>query len=636
MPFPLFLAAPAALTSLAYLNARLSLSYDYKLISSLIRAAATLRSRTQRDRVNLYYKLEDWADSTTDASRVFLVYQGQELTYRQTYDIVLQYGLWLKTWHHVQKGEIVAMNFMNGLEFMFVWLALWSIGATPAFINYNLTGKSLIHCIKTSTAGLLLVGEEVQHTLSEDVRQALESSSSSPKGPVVIQVMDAKPKAEIARCESIRQDDSLRSEAKSSGMAILIFTSGTTGMPKAAIVSWDKCNYGATFASGWLGIRKTDRFYTCMPLYHGTAAILGGSLVINAGSTLVIGHKFSTKRFWPEVRASKATIIQYVGETCRYLLAAPPQLNAKTGENLDKQNDVRIAFGNGMRPDVWYRFKERFDVESIGEFYSATESSSGSWNFSSNDFGAGAVGRNGALVGLLRGSTTAVVELDWETEQPIRDGKTGFCLKAPSGKPGELLYRLDEKNISESFQGYYNNTGASEKKVLRDVFRKGDAFFRTGDVFRWDNEGRWFFNDRLGDTYRWKGENVSTSEVSEALGSHPSVREANVYGVSLPHHDGRAGCVALVLTQDPTQEILDSILEKLKSSLPRYAIPLFLRITKDLERTGNNKQQKHTLRMEGVEPAKTKDSQLFWLKDGRYVPYAMREWQELEGGRVRL
>jgi acyl-CoA synthetase (AMP-forming)/AMP-acid ligase II len=373
-----------------------------------------------------------------------------------------------------------------------------------------------------------------------------------------------------------------------------------------------------------------------MPLYHSSAAVLGFCNILCLGATFSLGRKFSTKTFWPECRDSKATAIQYVGETCRYLLAAPPQLDPATGENLDQKNDVRVAFGNGLRPDIWNRFKERFGIEGIAEFYSATEGASASWNFSRNDFSKGAIGRNGSVAGLLMNASVAVVELDWETEMPSRDKKTGFCKKVPRGDAGELLYKLDADQIESKYQGYFNNKDSTESKVMRNVFEKGDAWFRTGDMVSWDSQGLTYFNDRIGDTFRWKSENVSTNEVSEALGNHAAVHEANVYGVELPHHDGRAGCVAIVLAKEPSERLLSDLAKHAHATLPRFAVPLFLRLTKNMEVTGTNKQQKHIVRSQGVNPEKTGQDELFWLKNGTYVKFRKQDWEELNGGRVRL
>lgn len=265
------------------------------------------------------------------------------------------------------------------------------------------------------------------------------------------------------------------------------------------------------------------------------------------------------------------------------------------------------------------------------------------WNRSRNSFTKGALGRYGFFSSLFLKShlagRMAIVRMDPSTDEPYRDPKTGFCVRVETNEPGELLGRLPEKDISLRFQGYFANDGATNSKIMRDVFRKGDAWFRSGDMIRWDENDRVFFSDRLGDTFRWKSENVSTAEVSEVLGTHPQVQEANVYGVQLPNHDGRAGCVAIVFTSpEPTKEILKSLADHALAILPRYAVPLFLRLRKEvgLHNTGTNKQQKHVLRSESVDPKKVGGDALFWLKDGTYVPFGEREWNQLEGGRVKL
>ena len=370
-----------------------------------------------------------------------------------------------------------------------------------------------------------------------------------------------------------------------------------------------------------------------MPLYHSSAMLLGLFVCLTAGSTLIIGHKFSTKTFWSDVRSQNATIIQYVGETCRYLLAAPPQKDPVTGENLDRKHKVRVAFGNGMRPDVWNRFKERFGIEAIGEFYGATEAPAASWNLSFNDFSTGAIGRGGTLQSFVLGFQLAVVKVDWTTEQPLRSGPKDFCVQVPRGEPGELLLKVNPAEIERKYQGYYNNPKATETKLMRDVLVKGDAYYRTGDVLRWDKEGRWWFLDRIGDTFRWKSENVSTAEVSEALGTYPALHEANVYGVEIPHHDGRAGCAAVLLDRKVDQGLMDGVAAHVKTRLPKYAVPIFLRIMTQMQATGNNKQQKHLLRAQGVEPGEDK---IYWLRDGSYHEMRDKDREDLKAGIVKL
>ena len=630
------LAIPATAASLAYLSARWSIPNDWRIVSNLVRAKIQWAKRLKRDQMNGWYPLEKNALDPKIANGIFLVYEGKTWTFKETYDMSLRYAGWLHGTLGITPKEIVAVDFMNSPEFVFITLALWSLGAIPAYINYNLTGPALIHCVKISTARVLLVDPNISHKLTDEVQSEFASPTfRNASFPLEVVVLNHSFATSLPYFPPHRASDSARSDIKARSPAALIFTSGTTGLPKAAILSWEKLGV-ALYISGWQGLRpcntkQPDRYYTCMPLYH-SSAFLGCFLTcLISGTTMVLGHKFSATKFWTEVRASEATIIQYVGETLRYLLANPPLTS-------DKNNKVRLAFGNGLRPDVWDRFKERFDVETIAEFYSATEGTSGSWNYSSNDFASGAIGRSGAIADLLLGKELAVVKLDWETEQPWRNPRTGLCEKVPRGDLGELLYRVDAKDIEAKFAGYFKNQKASDSKIMRDVVKKGDAFFRTGDVVRWDTEGRWYFSDRIGDTFRWKSENVSTAEVAEVLGRHASVVEANVYGVELPGHDGRAGCAAMLLhVPQPDQDTLDSIAQHVNKNLPRYAVPIFLRVVREIMATGNNKQQKHVLRLAGVDPEKIGGTdQLYWLSGGTYVPFGNKDWDEVTAGKVRL
>jgi acyl-CoA synthetase (AMP-forming)/AMP-acid ligase II len=339
--------------------------------------------------------------------------------------------------------------------------------------------------------------------------------------------------------------------------------------------------------------------------------------------------------------------MQYVGETCRYLMSLPPSPR-------DKEHSLRIAFGNGLRPDIWPHFKERFGIETIAEFYASTEGPAGLTNISRNKLTEGAVGVSGIIRRTVLSSGSLVVEMNFEENQPIRDPKTGFCFPVKPNQPGELLFKLKEKDIESQFQGYWKNKGASSKKILRDVLTKGDAYFSTGDVMRRDTEGRWYFCDRIGDTFRWKSENVSTAEVAEVVGQlRQYLEETNVYGVQLPGFDGRAGCAAVVLSPeyqtmfDTTGRVDEKMLKDLAAhalkQLPRYAVPVFLRVMKDEQashRTGTNKQQKQGLRDEGVDPSivATKGDLLFWLPPGEtaYKPFGDEEWRMLNAGKVML
>ncbi|KAL8826256.1 MAG: hypothetical protein Q9170_007470 [Blastenia crenularia] len=643
MPYNLSVAAPILLAAGAYFNARTNIVDDITALLHLSQAKASSALREYQDRCNLFYALEHHALAKSTSNHPCLIYEGRTWTFMEVYDTSLQYGTWLKTKYKVAPKEIVALDFMNRPEMIFIWLGLWSIGAYPALINYNLSGAPLIHCLATSTARIVFVDEAVSDRITTEVASGIDSPTfRGGKGPVETVIFTPQIASDITTSVTgVREPDSARSGEQAHGMAALIYTSGTTGSPKAAIVAWAKITVGGEYVSRWLGLGRKDRFYTCMPLYHSTAGILGFGTCLVSGCTFVLGHRFSNRTFWPAVRESKATVIQYVGETLRYLLAAPPQTDPVTGRAIDKVNDVRIAFGNGLRADVWKRFQERFDIEGIAEFYSATEGTSATWNLCRNDFAVGAIGRSGFLNSALVNTRSTIAQIDWENEIPVRDPKNhNFCIRVPRGQPGELLFKVDPADIARGYQGYLNNTKASESKLMRSVFEKDDAYFRTGDVVRWDKEGRWWFCDRIGDTFRWKSENVSTSEVSEALGTHLAIEEANVYGVELPHHEGRAGCATIKCNDgvELDQKVLDSIAAHVRERLPRYAMPLFLRVTKDMQATGNFKQQKHLLRAQGVQPAtvRRKGDMVFWLQGGRYVGFEDEDWGRVEAGQVKL
>jgi acyl-CoA synthetase (AMP-forming)/AMP-acid ligase II len=617
----------AAGAALSYLDARFHLLNDYFLIYPVAAATATMYLRQRRGILNQFYRLEERALTASPevSNKDFLVYQGQTWSYKAAYEMVLKYATWLKERHGVKRRELVAMDFTNKPEFLWIWFGLWALGAVPAFINYNLEGERLVHCVNASTATLVLVDEEVKKVLEDP--ETLTKLEDGGKRRVV--VFDAHLAAGVATWNAVRPPDEERKGVMLPDPAMLIYTSGTTGMPKAAVVSWHKLNYGGGFSMRWLGLRKSDRFYTSMPLYHSSAAILGVNTVLNAGATLVLGHKFSIRRTLPELRESRATIFQYVGETCRYLLTAPPSPD-------DKNHNVRIAFGNGLRPDVWKEFKVRFGIPAIAEFYASTEGMSGSWHLQTGEFGIGAIGKNGLITNLLLGRGTKIVKLDYDTELPYRDPKTGFMVQCAPGEPGELIWRLPADDVKARFQGYFGDDAASNDKVMRDCFVKGDAWFRTGDLQRRDPDGLWYFMDRIGDTFRWKSENVSTAEVAGVLGSHPGIKECTVYGVALPKHEGKAGCAAIVLREGWDAERVLAGTEEIVKALPKYARPVFVRVVKELEKTGNNKIVKRALQEEGVKDGAVED--VWWCPQvgAGYVGFGKEDWHSLGRGGVKL
>ncbi|KAJ6256858.1 hypothetical protein Dda_8727 [Drechslerella dactyloides] len=612
----------------SYMDAKYNLLSDLHLISSLMFCRIQCLLREKRDRLNPFYVLEENAQKFP--TRTWLWFQGREYTYKEGFELVCRYGNWLRDEHGVKKGDIVAIDFMNSPEMIFMWFGLWAVGGIPAFYNYNLTGEALVHVVKMSTSKLAIVGWKVEQNVG--VKKQIDEALPGVK----VAIFDQEIEKSAANWRLDRPEDELRNGAKLAEMASLVYTSGTTGLPKPAIVTWWKNTGASKFVAMWLKINPTkDRYYTSMPIYHSSAALFNVMACTQVGATSCLGEKFSNRTFWPDVRASGATIIQYVGETCRYLLTAPASAE-------DKKHNVTKAFGNGLRGDVWKEFRDRFGIRTIGEFYAATEGMNATWNMNSGDWGVGAVGVQGILLKAMQYGKTAVVEIDYQTEEILRDPTTGFCKQVPQGERGEMLFKLDEKDIGATYRGYYHNEKASMSKLMRDVFKKGDVWFRTGDVLTETDDGLVYFNDRIGDTYRWKSENVSTMEVSNALNSHPRkiILDSAVFGVPLPNHDGNAGVAAVVLHPEvkEDQATFDELLTYMQGSLPRYAVPLFIRVIAEVERTGNNKVVKGGLRKQGVDPEKTAGGAggVWWLKDGRYQLFTAQDWNELKAGKVKL
>jgi acyl-CoA synthetase (AMP-forming)/AMP-acid ligase II len=405
---------------------------------------------------------------------------------------------------------------------MFTLLATWALGTAPAMINYNLTGDALLHCLKISNSKVLVVDEDADcRQRVEECRDRIEQELG-----VKIVVLESSTKASIAAVKPKRPESHYREHVNGETPVLGIYTSGTTGLPKASHFHleriWFLGDYRRRFTNQTSG-PNGDVFYNCMPLYHGTGGVLAAGCMAS-GITLAIGRKFSTSGFWDEIRESEATAFVYVGETARYLLSAPPSPR-------DKDHKVRLMHGNGMRPDVWRKFQQRFGVTEVMEFFNSTEGVFTLNNYSRNDHFADAVGHHGAVFRAIFKNTYVPVKLDYETGEIWRHPKTGFAQRQPYEEGGEMLVKVVDENV---FKGYWNAPEATAKKYARDVFEKGDLYYRSGDALRRTSDGKWFFMDRLGDTFRWKGENCSTTEVAECLGRFPSIKEANVYGVEVP------------------------------------------------------------------------------------------------------
>ncbi|KAI3321461.1 fatty-acyl-CoA synthase [Xylariaceae sp. AK1471] len=622
-------AAVGALAASMYLDARFLIRNDLRQGNKKISMMLAMRYFAQKTRENkllIYNIFEDRAD-TPEGNNLFLIFEDQQWTYKEFYHAIQPVANWLLKDLGIKKGEIVALDGGNTPEYILLQLALEAIGATSALLNCNLTGNALAHSVKLSTARYLLADENTRTLVS----------------PVESELKDAGTET-VYYCpsfvEALKDTEPLPKERRT-GLNVmetrnLLYTSGTTGLPKGVIFSRARSLMFGRGIGNYLGLKPGERLYTCLPMYHASAMALCLLPCVYTGATVILGRKFSHSTFWPEVHRSKATIIQYVGELCRYLVNAPPG-------PLDRGHNVRMAWGNGMRPDVWERFRERFGIECINELYGASDGMATTLNANRGDFSRNAIAVHGPLWHLLNPYERRIL-IDPDTQEVLR-GKNGWAIEAKADEVGEVIVQMDKANPDQGTPQYFNNKSATVKRRISDVFRKGDLWFRSGDLLKLDSQGRLYFIDRLGDTYRWHSENVSTNEVSDVIGKFPQVAETNVYGVLVPNADGRAGCAAIV----PMDEVLNgngidfsALATHCLASLPRYAVPIFLRITKSLDYTGTHKMQKQKLRSEGIDLAAIQKSssndQMYWLPPGAnaYVPFTEKNLQELKAGKVRL
>lgn len=521
----------------------------------------------------------------------------------------------------LQVGDIVALIMLNRLDYIAAWVGLSKLGITTALINTNLTGSALAHCLSVSGAKLVITDTDTTAALA-GVRPQITRSAMpewrlgerGPSGEAGAQDLDAA----LANAADTRPERALRAELRARDLALLIFTSGTTGLPKAARITHARAQLYMRGFAGATGATSRDRVLNVLPLYHATGGLCGVGAALLNGGAVVLRRKFSASRFWDDVRAEQATMAVYIGELCRYLINAP-----ETGS--EGSHGLKLMFGNGLRPDVWERLQARFHVPRILEFYGSTEGNVSMFNF---DGRPGAVGRIPAY--LRKTFNVRLVRFDVEAEVPVR-GADGFCVECAVDEAGEALGEI-RGDARSSYTGYADKA-ASENKILRDVFKPGDAWFRTGDLMRQDAEGYFYFVDRIGDTFRWRGENVSTGEVAERLGEIPGVQEANVYGVAIPGTEGRAGMAALVTGPGFN---LATFQRGVEASLAPYAQPLFLRLLPTFETTGTFKYRKLDLVQDGFDPARVSEPLYFKLPGGGYAPIGEALHAEILSGAFKL
>ncbi len=516
--------------------------------------------------------------------RVFLRFGDQEITYRDANAAANRYAAVLAA-RGVGRGDVVAIMLRNSPSTVLAMLATVKCGAIAGMLNYHQRGEVLAQSLGLLDAKVLIAETDL-------VSAVAESGAAGATETLTVEDLDryavSAPATNPASASAVQARDT----------AFYIFTSGTTGYPKASVMThlrWLKAL--AAFGGMGLRLKSSDTLYCCLPLYHNNALTVAVSSVINSGATLALGASFSASRFWDEVIASRATAFIYIGEICRYLLNQPPKPT-------DRTHRVRLIAGNGLRPEIWDEFTERFGIKRVCEFYASSEG-------------------NGAFINIFNVPRTtgispmplAYVEYDPDTGEPLRY-EDGRVHRVAAGQPGLLLSPV---NRLQPFDGY-TDRASSEKKLVRNVFREGDAWFNSGDVMSPQGMGHAAFVDRLGDTFRWKGENVATTQVEAALASDRSVEECTVFGVEIPRTGGRAGMAAVKLREGAGFDG-QALARAVYRRLPTYALPLFVRVVKSIEQTSTFKSRKVELREQGYGP--DIEDPLYVLagrKEG-YVPY---------------
>lgn len=545
----------------------------------------------------------------------------RSVTYRELDEAANRVARWAQGLG-IGHGDRVALLMLNRPEYVETWLGLAKVGATTALLNTNVPGSAVEHAIEAAATSHLVVGAECLDTLAGTSlgscsvhlrRESPDDDLSLPEGAADLD-------AALAEQTGDRLPDGVRAAARSGDDLFLIYTSGTTGLPKAARFSHLRFLLTATVPR-IAGLDRDDVMYCALPLYHTAGGVMAVGSALLAGATVALRRRFSAREFWSDVRRYDATAFQYIGELCRYLLHAPPHAD-------EQRHGIKFCIGNGLRPDIWDEFQNRFAIPRVVEFYGATEGNAALVNLTGK---RGAVGR----VPSKRLLDVRLVRYDVDADELVR-GPDGWLVECGPDEAGELIAAISPQadDLRGRFEGYTSEE-ATERKILRGAFARGDAFFRSGDLLRRDRLGYYYFVDRVGDTYRWKGENVSTQEVAEGVGAHPGVLFANVYGVEVPHADGRAGMVALQVA-DPEAFDGHALYAHVQRSLPGYAAPVFLRLQPESDVTGTFKLRKVDLQREGFDPAVVHDP--LYVRDeteAAYVPLTPERYAEIAAGSLR-
>ena len=586
---------------------------EWTALTTLLRVKKWLDPVEEEPDVLAPDDLEACVDRYRD--RTAIRFEGRQMTYGELDRLANRFAYWGLS-KGLNRGDTVALMMENRPEYIAAWYGLSKIGVVTALVNTNLTGKSLARSLEIVNARILVTGEEQDRAVSSlpaKLREALPVFSYGGKTGRALEPA-------LKNHAATRPAKSCRALMTGHSNCLYLYTSGTTGMPKAALMSHARVR---TMLRTFIAPTKAtarDRTYVTMPLYHVTGGLCAIGIALHTGGEIILRRSFSASAFWDECREHKVTIMAYIGELCRYLVNQPESDD-------DRKHTVRAALGNGLTSDVWTRFSARFGIKRIIEFYGSTE---GNVKFMNYDSTPGACGRVPPIA-RKQYAHVAFVEVDPETENPLRD-EDGRCVRAGTNAVGEAIGRVGEDQMTR-FDGY-EDEAASEQKILRDVFEKGDAWFRTGDLMRMDEHGYVYFVDRLGDTFRWKGENVSTHEVAVALGHVPGVQTANVYGVNVPGAEGKAGMASVTVSG-----YLDykDLFDRLSANLPKHAVPLFIREQQQAETTGTFKYRKTDLAKQGFDPKKTRDP--VWYMDpetGEYTRLTPDQFKKIASGSGRF
>ncbi|CAK1549763.1 unnamed protein product [Leptosia nina] len=555
------------------------------------------------------------------------LFEDETWTFKQVEDFSLRVSAVLKA-QGVKKGDTVGVMASNYPEMPSIWLGIARVGGISPLINTNQTGNTLLHSINVAKCDVLIYGSEFE-TAMDEVRKDLSPSlrlfkfTRRPLNTSSDSVKVAESPTDFTHLlETTAPAPWAKAESEGfNGRLLYIYTSGTTGLPKAAVISSSRMCFMASGVHFLGSLNKNDVIYCPMPLYHSAGGVISVGQAFIFGCTVALRIKFSATAYFPDCIKFKATAAHYIGEMCRYILATP---TAAT----DRQHKVRTVYGNGMRPTVWNEFIKRFGIKKVVEFYGATE---GNANILNIDNKPGAIGFVSRIVPAVY--PIAIIKVDEDTGEPIRNSK-GLCQLAKAHEPGVFIGKIKPDNPARAFLGYVSKED-SEKKIVRDVFSRGDSAFISGDILISDELGYLYFRDRTGDTFRWRGENVSTTEVEAAISRVADQRDAVVFGVEIPNNEGRAGMCGIVDTDSSLD--LDKLATDMAKDLPKYARPVFIRIMKSMDMTATFKIRKVDLQKEGFNPSTIADKLYYFdPKLNKYVSLGPEEYEKINSGQIRL